>query len=235
MEYSVLGHCWVAPKGEPMAGSSWSKIKPQTFRSNEAEKIMSEYPGAEILFEPPLIEAEMRRPDLGLAPDSDFPLSDETSMNQNVLNLISHMTSLHRALELLERRHRAAPFDFVILSRFDAVVLKFPDINLLDHSKLYLSRDHDRFPDFIVAGPIEKVLALDGLKLLYERGATSDLLIAENLKGKSFFKSFNPSDIRHVAAISRPLRDGGVFASIVKLIARTIYVSLMSKFSKFLR
>ncbi len=235
LEFQVLGHCWVAPRGEPMEGSTWSSIKPQTFRSNEVETILSRYPGAEILFEPPLKEQGMRRPALTWMPDSGSGLIDQESMNRNISNLISHMTSLQRALVILKQRHRMTPFDFVVLSRYDAVVLRFPKIANLDHSKLYLSKDHDRFPDFIVAGPVEKVLALDGLALLYESGATSDLLIAENLKRNSFFRFFGPSDIRYMDAISRPLRDGGRLVSILKLLAKTAYVRLMSKILRLRR
>ena len=216
-----------------MEGSSWSTIKSLPFQNDEAEKILFEYPNADIEFEEALGEEGIPWEKLAWAADTGQSESDAKTLSKNISNLVSHMTSLRKGLRLLAKHNEKTPFDFVILSRYDAVVLKFPNIVNLKESKLYLSRDHERFPDFIIAGAVEKILALDGLDLLFEEEADKELLIAENLKSKSFHRFFNSNDVATISAISRPLRNGGRFTSIINLLAALGYSSVLGLFSRF--
>lgn len=235
LDYKVLGHCWVASQGESMEASSWSSIKDLRYYSNATKDILFRYPNAEIEFEEALTEDDIPMEKLAWAIDANQGEKRPEKLKKNVTNLVSHMTSLRKALRLLEKHNSQSPFDFVILSRYDAVIVKFPNIlNLID-SKLYLSRDHDRFPDFIIAGSVEKILALDGLDLLFEQGADEDLLIAEHLKSRSFHRFFTPGDIVTINAISRPLRTGGRFSSIVKLLISFVYSQVIGRVYRFVK
>jgi len=214
VSFEVLGHCWFTPNPSIMETSAWSGLGDTLrFLPDAKARILKSYPGANILFEAPLLQ-------------------DESNSSPEYRNLLSHLTSLHRALLLLQEENKLKNYDLVVLSRFDAVILKFPDFSRLTRNKLLLTNEHDRFPDFLVAGSPEKILALDSLQILNDFAPDSYPPPAEVLKKQAFLNRFTESDLGILDGVSRPIRKSGIFSSISALIFEFLKLKVIQAYSR---
>lgn len=215
-DVSFFGHLWFDEENPHFESSSWSGIKKGRLEKNARAYLLKWYRTAEFIFE---------RPEKINLKDVDEEVMDEKRQHDielaqslvNTSNVISQITSIHRALEHFQKVSDIRSFDFVILTRFDVVVWRFPNLKNIDKNLLYLSNIHNSFADQLIFGEVNKVMATDAFELV-EQGITSlDRPTPENLKSNAFYKKFKPEDVVLLNFEAWPLRSSDPFTSIFRL------------------
>lgn len=113
--------------------------------------------------------------------DRSFP-NNPVFNERNVGNALSYLYSLESVAELFENfcKYTEKVYDFVIVSRFDSVVYRLPDLTKLNSNHFYLSDHHYNYPDLMFFGGPKYV---KGLKCF----SNVDKIIESNLRhGESF-------------------------------------------------
>ncbi len=146
----VFCHTWWSLDQNTYETSSWSRINNCAADKHSINKIV-----------------EMYKPKVTRFQESiNFNISEESNYNKitkeyefafnNRNNIMSHLYSLTKVGELLEDfiNTTGTKYDFVVVSRLDADVIRFPNLNELDPNNFYLPNHHERFPDnLFVFGP----------------------------------------------------------------------------------
>ncbi len=149
-ETDVFCHTWWSPDQTSYDTSSWSHIGNAPADKNSINKIVDLYKPKVTKFQESMI----------------FKTSDETNFNKvtriydwaykNKNNIISHLYSFTKVGEILEDFIATTDtvYDFVIVSRLDAEIMRLPNLKTLNPDKFYLPSHHDKFPDnLFVFGP----------------------------------------------------------------------------------
>lgn len=70
---------------------------------------------------------------------------------KNYSNIMSQMYSIKSVANIVKSyaEETNTIYDFIVLARYDTVLINFPDLNVCDKYKFYLPGHHPRFPDTI--------------------------------------------------------------------------------------
>jgi len=135
----VYVHSWISDNQTKMDASDWAIQYNFVQSSNATQQIISKYSPKTAIFEPP----------------QKFSLNNDTRnivkslsyySENNESNLISHLTSMSKSIRLIET---PKIYDFLLVTRFDAYIYQFPNLDILDKSKFYLDNRHgfNSWPD----------------------------------------------------------------------------------------
>lgn len=193
-DVDVFCHLWWSDKIKSYKSSSWSDIVSNT-DINTFGKVKSKY-------NPIIIECDDEM-DLTLDINIRNYLINNFKNNihckdNNFKNMLSHFYSIKRVSEIFEKykNDNDIEYDLVILCRYDTILTNFPDLNLLDKSKFYLSGEHDSFPDMINIFGVNFLEwsknIYDDVKLVYTK---VDTPYPEQFKYKSFLNRFSHHDM----------------------------------------
>ncbi len=207
----VFCHTWWDKENECYPVGSWSTISKCDSSGKELEIIKKAYNPKILVDETPcFFEFEKESRDLI---DSKFE-GQEGWNEQNYSNILSSLCGIESVIDLVKDYSilEGVEYDFVILSRYDNIIYKFPDLYKLEKDKFYLSDHHPKFPDLIFFFGSK---FLDAFKIY----SNVDELVKENigemwgpsmnepLKFFSYRKHFDISDIRPVPLPVRVVRD----------------------------
>lgn len=131
---------------------------------------------------------------------------------KNISNVMSSLYSIEKVVKIAKTLDLST-YDFIILSRYDNLIYRLPDLNLLDKSKFYISDHHPKFPDLLF---IFSPIYLETFQIY----SKIEELITENfhtiwgpsmnepLKMFSFLSKYNlDSDCRAISLPVRVVRD----------------------------
>lgn len=204
----VYCHTWFCEDAEVEA-SSWSGISSLKIDSDSINKIKQQYQPKLIQYDPPqqfhlneeLLENLLKR-------FSQYPHWNK----KNISNSLSSLCSIERVVDL-SMSGDLSNYDFFILSRYDNLIYRLPDLNSLSVDKFYISDHHDMFPDlFFIFGKkfLEEFkifskhesLIRDNLPLI--DGVSS---LNEGLKSINYKINFNDIDLIKVPLPVRVVRN----------------------------
>lgn len=202
----VFGHMWWEEDAEEYDYSSWSQIDKCPVLK-DAPKIIGDN------YQPLILEVESPKT-FELPPKAkafvDEKFTDKHQAREvcvesgnhwntkNYSNIMSQMYSIKSVANIVKSYTEGTntSYDFIILARYDTVLINFPDLNTCDKYKFYLPGHHPRFPDTIqFFGPKYLTWALnvfddvdDVYKDIWEPSP-------ESFKMGSFLKWFEHSDL----------------------------------------
>jgi hypothetical protein len=195
----VFGHMWWQEDGGEFDCSSWStmnscpipKDAPNIFKDNYKPVILSvEDPKS---FELP--------PKAKKFIDEQFTDKGESGKYwnpKNYSNVMSQLYSIKSVTNIVKAysEQNNVSYDFIVLARYDAVLMRFPDLNTCDKYKFYLPGHHPRFPDTIqFFGPKYLTWALNAFDDIEDIYETIWEPSPEAFKMGSFLKWFHHSDL----------------------------------------
>lgn len=181
-DYSVFGHMWLPGDGAFSPTSSWTGLGHVSLREDAAELVRRWYPDMELWTEPALDSEAIRR--LLDAMPSDP--GHHHARDADGIALVSHLYSLHRAIDLVRSSAAAAELDLLVLSRYDLVLWKLPRLEQLPRDRLTTTNQHDRFPDMIVIGSPSHFASFDAWPKLCSGDVTLDVGSPEGIKSASY-------------------------------------------------
>ena len=118
--------------------------------------------------------------------------------HKNYSNVMSQLFSIKSVANIVKSyaEETNTSYDFIVLARYDTVLMRFPDLNTCDKYKFYLPGHHPRFPDTIqFFGPKYLTWALnafDDVDHVYE-GIWEPS--PEAFKMGAFLRRFSQSDL----------------------------------------
>jgi len=136
---SIFATLWNS-KNSTYTASSWVKVNNNNLVSESFMKeIISQYSDINVEYIDTI--------------DIDSPVEIQEELTnaygrQNLNNILSHLYIFEEAAMRVISSVDINDFDFVIISRTDLFIKKFPNLNHLDKG-FYISSHHSRFPDFI--------------------------------------------------------------------------------------
>ena len=148
----VFGHMWWQEDGGEFDYSSWSKISNCPVPP-DAPKIVTDNYNPLILaiedpqtFElPPNAKKFVDEKYTDKHPDGPHWNAKNYSNVMSQLKSIQHVSKIVREYSI----ENNISYDFIVLARYDTVMLRFPNLEELDKYKFYLPGHHPRFPDTI--------------------------------------------------------------------------------------
>lgn len=152
----VFAHMWWSESQTNYDYSSWSKISNCPILPNAREIVCEKYNPVILVHDEPMT-FELP-PKAKLFVDSKFtgkhPDGDHWNP-KNYSNVMSQLYSIKTVSEIFDtyRNHEEVTekYDWVVLARYDTVLINFPNLEECDNSKFYLPGHHPRFPDTIHA------------------------------------------------------------------------------------
>jgi hypothetical protein len=197
----VFCHTWWSEDGGEYDYSSWSKISNCPILHNAREIICEKYN--------PLILVHNKPKTFELPPKAkefiDFKFTDKHPDGnhwnpKNYSNVMSQLYSIKSVADIFDSYRNNSDvketYDWIVLARYDTVLINFPNLEECDNSKFYLPGHHPRFPDTIHAFGIKYLAwaknAFNDIEEIY-----SDIWepSPEAFKYGSFMRRFNQNDL----------------------------------------
>jgi hypothetical protein len=153
----VFCHMWWQKTGGEYDYSSWSKINKCPIPENAPQIVEQNYNPITIDIEesktfelPPNAKTFVDENFTGKHPDGNH------WNDKNYSNVMSQLYSIKKVATILSTysKDKNVKYDWIVLARYDTVLINFPNLETCNPSKFYLPGHHPRFPDTIHAfGP----------------------------------------------------------------------------------
>ena len=118
---------------------------------------------------------------------------------KNYSNILSQLYSIQKSSELVNAYSEESKtnYDFIVMARYDTILLGVPDLEKCDASKMHIPCHHPNFPDVTLFYP-QKHLSwachlFDDVELVYDKIRE---VTPEQFKLHSFLNKFPASDIQ---------------------------------------
>jgi hypothetical protein len=123
--------------------------------------------------------------------------------SKNYFNICSALYSKERSIQIFEEycKKNNVQYDFIILSRYDLSIINFPDLLLLDKSKIYISNSHPYWPDEMYITNYKYLDGFKGYSYIENNISNNNFLqgldraVGESLKEACFYEYFNKDDV----------------------------------------
>lgn len=192
----VVCHTWFG-KGKFLETSSWSKLPTAEIKDNSIDLIKKYYNPLFLSYDEPrqfFLHESLEKTLL-----NQFK-SYEHWNKKNISNSLSSLCSIEKVIDIAMKLDLNS-YDFIILSRYDNLIYKIQDLNLLQKNKFYISDHHDKFPDlFFIFAPKfllafkafskAEQLIKKNINLLYPESSLN-----ESLKMLNFYSHFTESEL----------------------------------------
>ena len=200
----VVCHTWFG-KGKYLEASSWSGLPPTKIKVNSVDLIKKHYNPLSLSHDEP--KQFFLHKSLEEILLHQFKSYGHWNI-KNISNSLSSLCSIEKVIDIAMQIDLNT-YDFIILSRYDNLIYKIPDLNLLEKDKFYISDHHDKFPDlFFIFAPkflpvfrafskAEKLIK-ENINSLYPESSLN-----ESLKMLNFYSIFTE---RELIAIPLPVR-----------------------------
>jgi hypothetical protein len=148
----VFCHAWWKPNGGEYDYSTWSNISNCPIPDNAIDIIKQNY-------NPTLLAINAPRKFTLPTPVKDHvdkhftgkhPSGNHWNYN-NYSNILSQLWSIQQISNLFSYYSEGLHYDWVVLARYDTVLVNFPDLTECNPELFYLPGHHPRFPDTIQA------------------------------------------------------------------------------------
>ncbi len=193
----VYVHSWISGKECEMSVSDWAKKHNIKESADATEKIISLYSPTKYKFDSPF-EGRLKSETREKASTMRFYTEN------NERNLLSHIKSYSEAIRLVESPQN---YDFILMTRFDAYLFDFPNLDSLDSSKFYLTKRYDGgWCDItqLCGSKFAKAFDVyDNFDLITNNLSKKDpAFIAELYKRENYDLSYSRSDLRYIESLS---------------------------------
>lgn len=205
----VFCHAWFA-KGHSFIPSTWSKLSAIKCNEDVIDIIQDKYKPKILMHDEP--KQFVINENIKTSPAiNKFEYLNPVNIN----NMYSQLYSIGQVSKLFEsyRIQNNVEYDFVIMARYDIIILEFTSLYHLDKTFFYHGHHHDRFPDlFYVFHPkfIKSQTTYDNLDFIIEKIIKNQIVgknywdfIVECLKYNNFLLYFTPDLIRKMKIIER--------------------------------
>lgn len=187
----VFIHTWWAEDIQDYDTSTWANIPVCKPESDVVEFIKSLYKPKKIEVEKPIIFQD----DLDLIRDISERFKNETTEKwRNIPNFKSQLYSLEKVGNLL-RQTNYIEYDWIVVSRLDNFITKFPNLHNLDKNYFYLNNIHPRFPDPLFVFSPKFINFLNTWKDFEESIRLSECLVSESIMQQVFLKYFQSAQL----------------------------------------
>jgi len=178
--FDVFAHCWFDKDAAQFSYNEWSRMDNCPVNPEAINIIKNQYSPHVLKVDKPQTFSLSDKSRAIV--DGSFP-NNPVFNERNVGNALSYLYSLEKVAEAYERSEKMFPddkHDFVIVSRFDSIIYRLPDLTKLNSDHFYLSDHHPNWPDLLfICGP----KYVKGLKCF----SNVDKIIEGNLRhGESF-------------------------------------------------
>lgn len=217
--YKTIGHVWFSTENKEYTTAPWSEISKLEIPNNSIKILKKTYPGIALEIESPRVFRidQMQR------------LIKEAKYKKNKLkyleeisalpNTLSGLYSINRALSIARKLHEESPFDYLILSRYDTLIWRFPRVKDLPLDKLTISNDKGPgFPDLIFCGPPNMIFSLDSFPIfndILKDSKNLDKFTGETFKKISFLNYFTLKDVNVIPTHIHILRSNKLSHALV--------------------
>lgn len=227
----MFGHSWYQSNTAALTYSFWAGLTEPPVPIKADRFLKKRYPDSKLIIEEP----ESFMPGLPLS-KALKDLADSGAMGlmqaSNFSNVWSQILSISRGLAILRRDPELESFDFVVLTRFDAVITSFPNFRTLKADSLYLSSIVKGFPDIIMVGVADRVFATDALEICSAGEINEHQVNPENLKMSAYLKKYPLESVKQIGLNALPLRSGKVSKSLWLLFSTLVKTKLIISASK---
>ena len=188
-DVDYFGHCWYDESSPSYsAGENAGLI---SIPQNAPQIIRNQYPNISLSIEKPIdFTNDTRISDYLRGMEN----SDQNSKLRSLLPIfLSQYYSISQAVGLVS--DEAIPkYDFVILSRYDNLLLKVPDLVELPINKLIASNSRAYFADLLFIGQLSHIKALNVLPRISQLLENEPDVSPEELKRAAFLQEFSTED-----------------------------------------
>jgi len=108
-------------------------------------------------------------------------------------------------------------YDFIVLSRYDNLILRLPSLSSLPKNKLVVSDSRSYFADLVFIGQSKHIKALNVYPNLKDVLNEEDDFAPEELKRAIFFKEFTSDDVMSVRMNVSIIRSSSIIRNIMLL------------------
>jgi len=164
-DVSYFGHLWNSNSDKLKHVSSWSRIKGNPFTSNDLGQLKKNYNFISLEIEEPIDFLVTQRDKIDKIQNIQSKIGRKVNKETNLRDLsntISHIYSMEKSIKRFLNYENAKDYDWVILSRTDNFIVRFPDLRSLDISQdaIFISAHHDNFPDTVILSTPKNVKSL---------------------------------------------------------------------------
>lgn len=190
-------HSWISKSSCNMESSDWAKGYSFVENAESDSIICSMYKPKKFRFDKPF-DGRLNETDRAIASKMGYYTEN------NERNLLSHLKSYSEVIKLIDTPEN---YDFILMTRFDAMQLEFPNLDTLDSSKFYLT---DRYAggwcdvSQLCGGSYAKAFnVFDNFgsitKILSDKGEN---MIAEVYKRENYNLYHNEDNVRYIQSLS---------------------------------
>lgn len=199
----VFCHTWWSPDQNSYNVSSWSNINSCFSDSNSIIKIIEMYKPKVLQFQESINFSTYNKHNF----ENVIKNHKWAFVNKN--NILSHLYSFSKVGEIIEEyvNNTNAKYDFVVVSRLDAHILKFPNLQELNYNKFYLPNHHDKFPDNLFVFGYDFIKFLNIFQNIEELSNKVWQPSAESFKWENYKKYFVNPLVQHENIYSEFVRN----------------------------
>jgi len=149
-KYDVDTYChfWYDDKLTTYSGSDWHDKPSPYYKGGDFYKVENTLEIINKVYNPIKINCESPKDFSKLFNNDELSILENKKRNnsgenffslRNINNLLSHLYSIENSLNLVDLEKN---YQFVILTRYDSLILKFPDLNSLQRENIYATNQH---------------------------------------------------------------------------------------------
>ena len=211
-KYDVDTYChfWYDNEITSYTGSDWHDRPSSYYKGGDFYKVENTldiinkvYRPKKILFEKPKDFYEiLNSNELNILENKRRNQSGENYFSlKNVNNLLSHLYSIEKSLNLIELNKE---YEFVVLTRYDSLILNFPDLSKLERGYIYASNQHGKcgdtycFTDNIFLLDTNLVLGLKCFSNIKNIISIIDMWTAESVKKENIIFNYTENIIKYI-------------------------------------
>lgn len=186
-DVDVFTHFWFDKNSSNFKSSDWNHIN-YLQKDDTIKCIYETYSPKKILYEPP-------KNFKNYLDENHFNILKKLNYytENNTYNLLSHLYSFEKSTELVE-----GEYDFIVITRYDNLILKFPKLNGLKNGFYVTNQYNGNFSDVIF---LSTPNFLEGMKVFSNfKDVVSNLttMTAECVKKEVFLKFFSNTEINYI-------------------------------------
>lgn len=188
-----FGHVWYGAS-EILEYTVGENVLSNHIPNSAPDLLRRQYPGIKLVVEKP---RQFKLDDYPVLQDQIAkPRNRKIGYQLDLLPVfLSQFYSITSAIKVFCESAVSTDYDFVVLSRYDNLVIHIPDLEKLPMNRLIVNNARSFFHDYIFIGNLPLVEALDAYRNLNQLLLMEADYSPEELKRASFFTNFLVSDV----------------------------------------
>jgi hypothetical protein len=209
-DVDTYGHFWYDDELISYTGSDWHDNPSPYYKGGDFYKVENTldiinkvYRPTKIIFEKPKEFYEtLNKYELSVLENKKRNSLGENYFSlRNVNNLLSHLYSIEKSLNLIDFNNE---YDFVVLTRYDSLILNLPDLSSLERGYIYATNQHGIcgntycFTDNILVLDSNLVLGLKCFSNIKNIINKIDMWTAECVKKENIIFNYTENIIKYI-------------------------------------